>query len=88
MASASGESDDEAVRFVHEDDGSVTAVDEETGIARGGETKAVALTQLAEALTLHEGEGDPIEDPDQFSREELDLEPSDDETRDLPEFLQ
>lgn len=87
MASASREPDEEGVQFVHEDDGSVTAVDEETGIARGGETKAEALTLLAEALTLHEGGGEPIEDPDEFLREELDIEPSD-EFEDVPEFMQ
>jgi len=35
MASASRDTDGEGVTFVHEDEGSITAVDEETGIARG-----------------------------------------------------
>jgi predicted RNase H-like HicB family nuclease len=87
MASASRDRDEDGIHFVHEDDGSVTAVDEETGLARGGDTKSAALSQLAEALTLHEGGGEPIEDPEAFLREELDIEPSDADD-DLPDFLQ
>lgn len=76
MASASRDRDEDGIHFVHEDDGSVTAVDEETGLARGGDTKSEALTQLAEVLTLHEGGGEPIDDPDAFLRDELGIEPS------------
>ncbi|MGB9964105.1 hypothetical protein [Halobacterium sp. CBA1126] len=76
MASASRDPDDDGVHFVHEDDGSVTAVDEETGLARRWETKSDALSQLAEALALHEDRGDPIEDPDAVLRDELDIEPT------------
>lgn len=77
MASASRDRDEDGIHFVHEDDGSVTAVDEETGLARGGDTKSEALTQLAEVLTLHEGGGEPIDDPEAFLRDELGAEPSD-----------
>jgi hypothetical protein len=38
------------------------------------------------ALTLHEGDGEAIDDPDTFLQDELGIEPSD-EDRDLPDFL-
>lgn len=47
----------EGVEFVREDDDSVTARDLETGLARGGATRAEALAQLAEVLRLGEGVG-------------------------------
>ena len=56
----------EGVEFIHEDDGSITARDIETGLARGGDSKSDALTQLAEVLALYEGDGEPIDDPDTF----------------------
>jgi len=62
------------VEFTYEDDGSVTARNLETGLARGGESRAEALAQLAEVLELHEGDGESIENPDEFLREELDIE--------------
>jgi hypothetical protein len=58
--------DSEGIEFIHEDDGSITAHDLETGLARGGDSKADALAQLAEVLALHDGDGDPIDDPDAF----------------------
>jgi predicted RNase H-like HicB family nuclease len=67
---------EDAVYFVYEDDGSVTAVDEETGLARGGDTKSDALSQLADALALHEDRGDPIEDPGAFLHDEFGVEPA------------
>lgn len=48
------EDDPTGVRFVPEDDGRVTAVDTETGVASFGDTKADALRQLADALDAHE----------------------------------
>ena len=55
----------EGVEFIHEDDGSITARDIETGVASFGETKAQALSMLAEALALHTGEaGEPLTDDD------------------------
>ncbi|MFB6068717.1 MAG: hypothetical protein ABEJ90_02195 [Halobacterium sp.] len=85
MASASRNVDEDGIHFVREEDGSVTAVDEATGLERGGDTKAEALSQLAEVLALREGGGEPIEDPEEFLREELDVDPSDDD-REPPEF--
>ncbi|MCW8172807.1 type II toxin-antitoxin system HicB family antitoxin [Natrialba swarupiae] len=91
MASATRNDRTEGVEFYYESDGSVTAKDLETGLARGGETRAEALAQLAEVLELHEGGGEPIDDPDEFLRDEFDLEADDladvDED-DRPEFMQ
>ncbi|WP_255148985.1 type II toxin-antitoxin system HicB family antitoxin [Halorarius halobius] len=79
----------EGVEFIHEDDGSITARDIETGVASFGETKAEALSMLAEALTLHEGGGDPIEDEEAFLDEiGVDADEIADDPKDLPEFLQ
>lgn len=90
MASATRDRDEsKGIVFVREDDGSVTAKDLETGLARGGDTRAAALAQLAEVLELHEGRGEPIDDPDAFLRDELGLDPSETtEDLDLPDFLQ
>lgn len=91
MASSSTSGDETGVEFIVEDDGSITARDLETGLARGGDTKAEALTHLAEVLTLHEGGGEPIEDEAAFV-EELGLNPEEidaarEENSDLPEFM-
>jgi hypothetical protein len=59
MASTTRDERAEGVESVHEDDGTVTARDLETGLARGGETRAEALRTLAEVIALAEGEGDP-----------------------------
>lgn len=48
------EDDPTGVRFVVEDDGRLTAVDVESGVASFGDTKAEALRQLADALDSHE----------------------------------
>lgn len=91
MASATDEPDGEElqdVEFVREDDGSITARDLETGLARGGDSRAEALAQLAEVLELHEGGGEPIENPDEFLREELEIDPDElDDDEELPEFM-
>lgn len=76
MASATRNDDSIGVEFIHEADGSVTARDIETGLARGGETKAAALASLAEVLALADGAGEPIDDPDAFLRDELGIEPN------------
>lgn len=86
MATASDEPNGEGVRFVHEDDGRITAVDEETGVASFGETKAEALHMLAEALELHEGGGEPVTDQE-LAEFGLDPEDEPDEPQELPEFL-
>lgn len=75
MASTSRERRSDGVEFVHEDDGTVTARDIETGLARGGGTRAEALAQLAEVLALATDEGDTIEDVAAFL-EENDIEPA------------
>jgi hypothetical protein len=87
MASATRREDDDpdGVEFVNEDDGTVTARDLETGLARGGETRAEALTQLAEVLTLEAGDGEPIEDPDVFI-EEIGVDSGTDDNE-LPDFM-
>ena len=85
MASATRDGDPNGVEFVREDDGSITAYDTETNLARGGDTRAEALSQLAEALVLHEGGGEPITDDD---LEELGLDPDEFENRELPDFMQ
>lgn len=88
MASTSRDGKRDGVEFVREDDGSVTAHDLETGLARGGETRAEALAQLAEVLRLEDGGGEPVDSPDEFLREEMDIEPDDlDEHDEPPEFL-
>ena len=89
MASTSRDEKREGVEFIHEDDGSVTARDLETGLARGGDTRAEALAQLAEVLRLEAGGGTPIDDPDRFLDEEMDIDADDLEKSDEPPgFLQ
>lgn len=56
------------VRFSYEEN-LVTAIDVETGVAASGESKADALAELADALTLHEGGGEEIDDEGAFLRE-------------------
>lgn len=85
MASTARDDRSEGVEFVHEDDGRITARDLETGIASYGETKAEALEMLAEALTLHEGGGDPV------TNDDLDawgMDPESENDDSLPEFMQ
>ncbi|ELY86761.1 type II toxin-antitoxin system HicB family antitoxin [Natrinema altunense] len=85
MASATRRDRNEGVEFVHEDDGSITAVDLETGVASFGDSKAEALSMLAEALELHEGGGEPVTDAD---LEEWGLDPDVTGDKELPEFMQ
>jgi len=87
MASATRRGDDdlEGIEFVREDDGSITARDLETGLARGGNTRAQALTQLAEVLALEAGDGERIDDPDAFLQNIGINADTDDE--ELPDFL-
>lgn len=84
MASTARDGDREGVRFVHEDDGRITAVDLETGVASFGDTKTEALRMLAEALELHEGGGEPVTDED---LREFGLDPDDMGDKELPEFM-
>ncbi|AKH96593.1 type II toxin-antitoxin system HicB family antitoxin [Halanaeroarchaeum sulfurireducens] len=86
MASATrDESHEEGVEFIHEEDGSITARDLETGVASFAETKTEALRMLAEALELHEGGGEPVTDGDLEEWGLDDIEPGD---KELPEFMQ
>ena len=87
MASATRREDDgpDGVEFIREDDGTITARDLKTELARGGDTRAEALAQLAEVLALEDGDGEPIEDPTEFLHE-VGIDPNGDE-RSLPDFL-
>ncbi|QCW04556.1 hypothetical protein [Natrinema pallidum] len=85
MASAKRRDRNEGVEFVHEDDGSITAVDLETGVASFGDSKAEALLMLAEALELHEDGGEPVTDAD---LEEWGLDPDARGDKELPDFMQ
>ena len=84
MASATRESSSEGVVFIHEEDGSITAKDIETGVASFGETKSKALAMLAEALELHEGGGEPV--PDEDVRD-WGSDPATFDDSELPEFM-
>jgi predicted RNase H-like HicB family nuclease len=85
MATSTRDDPDEAgVEFIHEEDGSITARDKETGVASFGDSKAEALRMLAEALTLHEGGGEPVSDED---LKEMGLEPGEKGDAELPEFM-
>lgn len=85
MASATRDEKSSGVVFEQEAGGSVTARDLETGLARGGETRAEALSQLAEVLELHEGGGEPVTDED---LREMGLDPDDGDDKGLPDFMQ
>lgn len=82
---ARDDADEEGVEFIHEDDGSITARDKETGVASFGETKAEALRMLAEALTLHDGGGEPVSDAE---LESWGLDPDETSDDEMPEFMQ
>jgi len=60
----------DGVEFVEEEDGRVTARHLESGIASFGDTEAETLRQLADALDSHRGEGDPIDEPEAYLREQ------------------
>lgn len=92
MATHADHEDDrtEGVEFVHEDDGSITARDLETGIASFGDSKAEALAMLADALSMEREE--PIEAESEFLAD-LGIDPDDVDAErsaheDLPDFMQ
>lgn len=60
LASATRDGDG-GVRFVVEDDGRITAIDEETGVASFGDDRAEALRMLADALDAYYGKGEPVD---------------------------
>lgn len=53
------------IRLLENEDGQWTAIDDETGVASQGDTRAAALESLDEAVALHRGEiGRPVTDED------------------------
>jgi len=84
---ARNEPGDEGVEFIHEDDGSITARDIETGVASFGETKSEALRMLAAALALHEGEEEEEEPITDEHLAELGIDPDDAGNEELPGFM-
>lgn len=88
MATHTADDGPNGVEFIVEEDGSITAKDRETGLARGGSSRAEALSQLAEVLTLHEGGGEPIDDPVSFL-EDIGISPTEkSDVESHPDFLQ
>lgn len=88
-------SEREGVEFIHEDDGSITARDKESGVASFGQSKAEALQALAEALALHEGDGESIDTPEEEREalQEMEIDPDEvaaarEENDELPDFMQ
>jgi predicted RNase H-like HicB family nuclease len=75
------------IRLPENEDGWWTAVDRATGVASQGETREAALENLDEAVALHRGEGEPIEDEEAFLRD-VGIDPEKvEETEGLPEFM-
>jgi len=68
MATTDRRDEGEGVRFSYEEN-LVTAIDVQTGVTASGESKTDALGELTDALALHDGEGEAIEDKDAFLRE-------------------
>lgn len=88
VRTAAGDRPDAGVAFTVDDAGLVSARDIETGVASCGESKAAALAMLAEALELHEGGGEPIEDEAAFLRE-IGIDPAEiDEDESPPPWLE
>ena len=81
------------IRLIENPDGWWTSIDEETGVASQGETRAEALENLDEAVALYNGEiGESVEDEDAFLHE-LGIDPEEvrsarDENDEIPEFMQ
>ena len=82
MATTDRRDEQDGVRFTYEED-LVTAIDVETGVAASGDSKADALAELADALALHEGGGEEIEDEESFLRE-IGLDPDEVTTEQQP----
>jgi len=80
------------ITLIEEKEGGWSAIDEELGVASCGDTRQEALEMLDEAVALHQGEGEPIDDEDAVL-EELGLDPEEinaarDQHDELPEFMQ
>lgn len=84
--SALTDDEDSLVAFSVEED-LVTATDLATGIAASGRTRSEALAMLADALELHEGGGEPIEDEDAFLRD-LGIDPASPDDAGPPPWLE
>ncbi|MFD1571399.1 type II toxin-antitoxin system HicB family antitoxin [Halorubrum laminariae] len=65
MATTSENDCGDGVEFTYEAD-LVTARDVASGVTASGTSKPIALSRLADALTLHAGGGDPIDDEKLF----------------------
>lgn len=81
---------EEGVEYIFED-GLVTAPDVQSGVASCGDSKAEALSMLAEALALHERDEVTVQDEDAVM-EEIALDPDEiqsarEENDELPDFL-
>jgi len=75
------------ITLIEEVEGGWSAVDEDFGVASCGDTREEALEMLDEAVALHQGEGEPIEDEEAFL-EELGLDSDDVDDKPLPDFMQ
>lgn len=89
MALTHGERDEDTVTVTKgESTDLFVARDETTGVASQGKTKPEALAMLAEALELHEGGGELVEDEDKTLRDRG-IGPGEiDGDRKRPEFMQ
>jgi predicted RNase H-like HicB family nuclease len=84
------------ISLIEEDDGSWSAIDEETGVASCGDTRQEALQMLDEAVALHNGEaGESVDTPDEERAvlREMGIDPDEvesarEENTELPEFMQ
>ena len=85
MASATRDDRTEEVVFEREDDDGITARDVETELARGGDTRAGALSQLADVLKLETGGGELIIDDD---LDAMGLDPDHEGDEELPDCMQ
>lgn len=88
MALTHGERDEDTVTVTKgESTDLFVAKDGATGVASQGKTKPEALAMLAEALELHEGGGEPVEDEDETLRD-IGIDPNEiDGDKELPEFM-
>jgi len=68
MATTSEKDRGDRVELTYEGD-LVTARDVESGVAASGESKPLAVSRLADALTLHAGGSDPINHKGVFLKE-------------------
>lgn len=65
IATTSDNDDPDGVEFKYEDD-LATARDVGSDVTTSGKSKLATLSRLADALTLHAGGGEPINDEESF----------------------